>query len=276
MKKKSNGMGNAWILYAFIVLGIALFYIRFHRYLGHAFFNIASAALLALFLIVVFAAGITAVKAVGTGSPQGKAMFYMTSGFGFWVVGSLIYAPMVILNRGFANAGADDIMWGIGYLLIVYGVINGIKASRSLITAKGIAWLGIFFAVLLALGIKFLFYPVLASQGISAIEKIAFVLPPLFDILLVVGAAHMVIALGMASTGRAWAIIMAGIFIVSFADAMFSYLVWNSIYFNSPRVIDIARSIMVNTFWAAGYLLVAMGFCYQSKILAPEFLGKRR
>jgi diguanylate cyclase len=184
---------------------------------------------------------------------------WLTAGLGLYLLGELSWAiKEVVLGIDFPFPSVADIFWVAAYPPLLIGLALAWRQLGVKLRLGEKFGLGISAGAVVLAAATFLLAPIALSE-LDPVEKGLSVFYPLADIVLLVPAAAMVLALGGSLLGRAWRLVSLGLALIALADLTFSYLVWRGLYWESVG----QPGNLVDLVWTAGYLAIAVaGFRY--------------
>jgi hypothetical protein len=189
-------------------------------------------------------------------------------GIVLYFLGESVYA---ILEIGFkvdmyeTYPSVADYFWSIGYIPLFIGVIvmyNGYRKSGLFLGKKWVyVAITIFFVVILYTVIHLLLWPIIIDNETDFLAKFFYLFYPLADILLIFPTFVLIYITSLFGKGyisKPWKYLSLGFISFTFADLIYSYLVWQDLY-GVFSIIDIL--------WNFGYLLMGLAGLHQMELL---------
>ena len=197
--------------------------------------------------------------------PAKRIWLGLLVGFALWAVGETLWAYYDLrLGEEVPFPSIADLAWAVGYLPLWIALY---LRYRSIEVRTGSA----LWATLLGLGliavlvIYFILWPIITYPGSERlIEKFLTVLYPVGDLILLLGAVMVSIALRGGRLSSAWQLIAAGIVVLGIADLFFVYADWNEIYITegTPNLITFLADVP----YVGAYLIIAVGEYVQARL----------
>lgn len=185
-----------------------------------------------------------------------------------YFLGESIYAILEIgfhvdMNETYPSVA--DYFWSIGYIPLFTGVIVMYTGYKKSGFSLGIKWvyIGIIsvFIIILFIVIKLLLWPIIIDTETTFLAKFFYLFYPLADILLIFPTFILIYITSLFGKGcisKPWKYLSLGFLSFTFADLIYSYLVWQDLY-GINNMIDIA--------WNFGYLLFGLAGLYQIELI---------
>lgn len=206
---------------------------------------------------LAFAASFYAIKNYGFKSLHGKALLFISAGYGCWLIGEIIWVfyELVLLIDPYPSPA--DLFYVAAYPLIGWGIIKELKlASINLKKTPigilaGIAILGFVFLILVSYFEIMLAY----DSSVSLIENFA-ILYGFGDLMLLIPSLLVLVMAWEFKGGKIfipWIFIFLGLLCSLAADTLYAV-------FLEPYINGIYPYDNIDVLYVAGYLFASMGF----------------
>ena len=197
--------------------------------------------------------------------PAKRIWLGLMIGFVLWAVGETLWAYYDIrLGEEVPFPSIADLAWAVGYLPLWAALF---LRYRSIEVRGGAA----LWAALLAVGIvavlvvRYILWPIITYPDYErSIEKFLDVLYPVGDLILLLAAVLVSIALWGGRLSSAWQLVAVGMAVLGMADLLFVYASWNEIYITegSPNLITFLSDVP----YVGAYLIIAVGEYVQARL----------
>jgi hypothetical protein len=197
--------------------------------------------------------------------PAKRIWVLLLAGFVLWSVGETLWAYYDLQPGAEAPfPSIADLAWAVGYLPLWVALY---LRYRSIEVRGGSAlWATLIVLGLIALVVvRYILWPIVTYPGSERlIEKVLTVLYPVGDLILLLGAVMVSIALRGGRLSSAWQLIAAGIAILGLADLFFVYADWNEIYTTegTPNLMTFLADVP----YVGAYLIIAVGEYVQARL----------
>ena len=193
----------------------------------------------------------------------GKVLGLLSLGLSGWAVAEVIWFVAVeIQGIELPYPSFSDAIWLVGYLPLYAALSIQYKTVQSKISQKQRNLTIVFTLLFIAISGYFVLWPNIAYFDPEAIiVGVLNVLYPLMDVVLFVLAILITFSLVEGRFATFWRIISAGFILMTFGDLLFSYAVWNEIYWPEGQINAI--TIISDTSYIISYFVLALGaFAY--------------
>ncbi|HKY84675.1 MAG TPA: hypothetical protein VJ160_07605 [Anaerolineales bacterium] len=197
--------------------------------------------------------------------PAKRIWLALMIGFALWSVGETIWAYYdILLGAEVPFPSIADLAWAVGYLPLWIALFMryrsiGVRGGRGFWAALAVVGL------IGVLVLRYILWPIVTYPGSERlIEKFLTVLYPVGDLILLLLAVMVSIALRGGRLSSAWQLIAAGMAVLGAADLLFVYADWNEIYITegSPNLITFLADVP----YVGAYLIIAVGEYVQARL----------
>ncbi len=211
-----------------------------------------------LFPLIATWAGFCAVKAYGLKSASGRALLYMTAGFGAWTAGELIWYWFKDFLGIDPFPSIADVFYLLGYPLILVGLLKSFRLAgiKPGLLDKRALVLGIGAILLLGVVVGYFGIYLAYAPEVSLAENLIAMSYGVADLVLIAASLLMLMLASVFKGGRLasfWGLVLFGVVTVLIADILFAI-------YNEPYVNDVAPYVYMDLLWVFGDLLFAYGF----------------
>ncbi len=196
--------------------------------------------------------------------PAKRIWVLLLAGFVLWSLGETLWAYYDVQPGAEAPfPSIADLAWAVGYLplwLALYLRYRSIEVRGG----SGV-WVALVAVGSIAvLVIQFILRPIISDPEYSAFEKFLSILYPVGDLILLMGALLVSLALRGGRLSSAWQLIAAGIAVLGIADLFFVYGDWNGVYITegTPNLITFLADVP----YVGAYLIIAVGEYVQARL----------
>jgi hypothetical protein len=181
-----------------------------------------------------------------------------------WSLGEGIWAFFeMVLQQEIPYPSVADIAWVIGYIPLFVGLWLRYRTLRMTPPTSQLVVVLAVFVALVVVAVIFVIWPIVTYPEYEPIEKFLDSLYPVGDLVVALGALLSMLALSGGTMFRSWALLAAGLLLISGSDILFSYTTWNEIYvYDRPDLL----SAIVDVSYFAAYILIALGIYIQARI----------
>ena len=197
--------------------------------------------------------------------PAKRIWLGLLIGFTLWAVGETLWAYYDLrLGAEVPFPSFADLAWAVGYLPLWVALF---LRYRSIEVRGGSA----LWAALIVLGLvavivlRYILWPIITYPDYErSIEKFLDVFYPVGDLILLLGAVMVSIALRGGRLSSAWQLVAVGMAVLGVADLLFVYASWNEIYISegTPNLITFLADVP----YVGAYLIIAVGEYVQARL----------
>ena len=199
-------------------------------------------------------------------TPQGRITGWLTMALGLTVVAGIfrLYYEGILGVSSYPSL-ADGIAV-LAYLPSFIGLSYGWWRTRNLAYPERTFGFLVSWLLLAAVTFVSLIGPLINDPATAPIAKFLNAIYPSFDLILVLLAGILTLALWGGAFTAPWGLIFMGFFALAFGNLTFSFLSWKGTYFTG-HVSDL--------FWIGGFVLIAAGLHFQRRVI-EERPGKKK
>ena len=219
--------------------------------LGDNFFRILDWAVV-LYALAAVITGISALRFVGAGSDQGKALLFLIAGGASWMLGEFSWAVLeTLLNIENPLASIADVFWYAGYVFFAIGLYKIWNLVKTPVERNRMYPISVALVVLILLGITYATLPLLGDMTLTLIQKAVILgYVPLDFILL---GEIIIIFFSFVGGGlvKPWLVIFASLSAATLADILYAQI--NAMY---------QTANFFGVLWDIQYILLTFGYFY--------------
>jgi hypothetical protein len=202
----------------------------------------------------------------------------MTLGLGLWVCGEVIWSYYeLVLQQDTPFPSLADVLWMLGYIPLIYAVASQYLPLRAAMGRRQRVLIVVTVAVALALTFWLVVLPILNDpEAGTPVEMFFNLMYPIGDMLLLAFAAALATAFLGGELGMAWGPIAAGIILLSISDLLFSYGIWNDLYYPDGELNFLSG--LFDVLYISAYVVWAIGLYRRLQLpeVGSELYSKSR
>lgn len=190
-------------------------------------------------------------------------------GWALWALAEMIWSLSSIFGREVPYPSLADLFWVVGYIPMTIGLLGSVRAmpTKPAPSQKRMIW-GISAATILIASI-FVFIPIIQDFDpqqllVSALNLIY----PLGDLFLLSIVWWLFFVYEKGDYGFAWRLLIVGFILTTFSDLVFTYAVWQDLYYPDMKATVLSR-LVIDFTYTASYLVWFLGI-YALRILLRE------
>lgn len=196
-------------------------------------------------------------------TPQGRITGWLTLGILINALAGLVLLYQMSIGT---SSGLVEALFILAYLPMFIGLSYGWWRNRNLAYPERTFGFLISWLLLLSVTFVSLIGPLIQDPGASQITKFMNALIPSFDLILILLAGILTLALWGGAFTAPWGLIFTGIFALSFGNLTLAYLSWQGLY-TTGNISDL--------FWIGGFVLIGAGFHFQRNVIEQPRKKKR-
>lgn len=193
----------------------------------------------------------------------------LLAGWALWALAEFTWSFYAILGQEVPYPSLADLFWVVGYIPMTIGLLVSVRTipTRPTPSQKRIIW-GVSAATVVIASI-FVFIPIIRDFDpqqllVSALNLIY----PLGDLLLLSIVWRLFFVYEKGDYGFAWRLLIGGFMLTTFSDLVFTYAVWQDLYYPEMKATVLSR-LVIDFTYTASYLVWFLGI-YALRILLRE------
>ncbi|MBN1261731.1 MAG: hypothetical protein JXB35_13730 [Anaerolineae bacterium] len=190
-------------------------------------------------------------------------------GWALWALAEIIWSLYSILGQEVPYPSLADLFWVTGYIPMAIGLLGSVRTlpAKPTSSQKMVIW-GVSAATVLIASI-FVFIPIIQDFDPQLLLESALnLIYPLGDLFLLSIVWWLFFVYEKGDYGFAWRLLIFGFILTSFSDLIFTYAVWQDLYYPDMKANVISR-LVIDFTYTLSYLIWALGI-YALHILLRE------
>jgi hypothetical protein len=196
--------------------------------------------------------------------PAKRIWVLLLAGFVLWSVGETLWAYYDLQPGAEAPfPSVADLAWAVGYVPLWVALYLRFR-SIEVRGGSGVWVALIVVASTAVLVTQLILRPIISDPEYGAFEKFLSVLYPIGDLILLLGALMVSLALRGGRLSSAWQLVAFGVAVLGVADLLFVYADWNGLYTTEgpPNPITFLADVP----YVGAYLIIAVGEYVQARL----------
>jgi hypothetical protein len=190
----------------------------------------------------------------GFKSFEGKVWLFFTIGIFLWLVGEWIFFYYDVFTGEAPFPSIADYVYVAGYVPLILAFLQKARYAKIELEFKRTSIIIIILLSIFLFTTIFIAMPILQDPDVPTVDKVAGLLYPYLDLILLTLALFIAVYWGF-SVAKGWFFISAGMILITTADITYAYLFSKNIY-TGP----------VDLLFTFCYLSFALGAIYQKKL----------